>query len=55
MESSCKDKWDELRRKETLTPEEIVAQAKAVKERYGFNNFKLKGGVFSGEAEMKAI
>lgn len=55
VESSCKDKWDELRRKETLTPEEIVAQAKAVKERYGFNNFKLKGGVFSGEAEMKAI
>lgn len=49
VESSCKDKWDELRRKETLTPEEIVAQAKAVKERYGFNNFKLKGGVFRGK------
>lgn len=26
-----------------------------VKERYGFNNFKLKGGVFLGEVEMKVI
>ena len=49
VESDCKDKWEEVRRKETLTPEAVVEQAKALYERYGFKDFKLKGGVLKGE------
>lgn len=47
--------WYRLRRDEALTPESIVALAKATKEKYGFCDFKLKGGVLKGAEEMKAI
>jgi glucarate dehydratase len=47
--------WFDQRRKPALSPEAIVEQAQAAKEYYGFKDFKLKGGVFSGEDEMKAI
>lgn len=38
-----------------LTPGDILEQAHALNEKYGFRNFKLKGGVFRGEDEMAAI
>jgi glucarate dehydratase len=38
-----------------LTPQAIVRQAEAAYERYGFNDFKLKGGVLAGEAEVEAV
>jgi len=38
-----------------ITPEQIVEQACVLQDKYGFQNFKLKGGVFAGEEEMKAI
>jgi len=47
--------WFRLRNEEALTPEAIVRLAEATKERYGFNDFKLKGGVLSADAEMEAI
>lgn len=47
--------WYRLRREEAMTPEAIVALAKASKELYGFDDFKLKGGVFSGKGEMEAV
>ncbi len=47
--------WYRLRHEEALTPESIVALAKAVQKRYGFQDFKLKGGVLAGKEEMKAI
>ncbi|MBD3949105.1 glucarate dehydratase [Tuanshanicoccus lijuaniae] len=47
--------WESLRRTEMMDAEGIVRQARAVKEKYGFTNFKLKGGVFSAEEEMKAV
>lgn len=50
-----KDDWGKLRRKEAMTPESIVALAQAAYDRYGFKDFKLKGGVLAGEEEMKAI
>ncbi|MBN2666490.1 MAG: glucarate dehydratase, partial [Bacteroidales bacterium] len=53
--SDQKDEWLRLRREEALTPEVIVRLAKAAHERYGFNDFKLKGGVLNGYEEMKAI
>lgn len=55
VETDIQDDWDLVRRQKTLTPEEIVRQAKAAHERYGFNNFKLKGGVLRGEEEMEAV
>ena len=47
--------WFRLRNEEALTPEAVVRLAEAARERYGFNDFKLKGGVLSADAEMEAI
>ncbi len=51
----AKDDWLRLRHEEALTPQEIVQLAEAAHDRYGFNDFKLKGGVFSGEEEIAAV
>ena len=47
--------WYRLRHEETLTPEGIVALAKATHEKYGFVDFKLKGGVLTPWEEVKAV
>ena len=47
--------WFRLRHEQTLTPEAIVRQAEAAHEHYGFNDFKLKGGVLRGEEEIEAV
>ena len=47
--------WFALRRKPFMTADAIVQQAQAAKEYYGFKDFKLKGGVLSGEEEMLAV
>jgi glucarate dehydratase len=49
------DGWYALRREPALTPAAIVRLAEAAQERYGFQDFKLKGGVFSGAQEMEAV
>jgi glucarate dehydratase len=49
------DAWDMVRREEALTPESVVRLAEAAQARYGFKDFKLKGGVLSGKAEMEAV
>ena len=54
-EADADNAWFRLRNEEALTPEAIVRLAEATHERYGFNDFKLKGGVLSGEAEMEAV
>lgn len=54
-ESASPDPWFRLRRQEILTPERIVEEAEAVHEKYGFENFKLKGGVLRGSEEMEAV
>jgi glucarate dehydratase len=46
--------WFRVRNEPATTPEAIVRLAEAAHERYGFNDFKLKGGVFSGDEEMEA-
>jgi glucarate dehydratase len=38
-----------------LDPDQIVAQATAMIDRYGFESVKLKGGVFAPEEEIAAI
>ena len=47
--------WFRLRHEEALSPASIVRLAEAASEKYGFDDFKLKGGVLSGEEEMEAI
>lgn len=54
-EHDSSDAWFRLRREEMLNPERIVEQACVLQEKYGFRNFKLKGGVLKGEQEMDAI
>ncbi|MEV0643657.1 enolase C-terminal domain-like protein [Phytomonospora sp. NPDC050363] len=54
-ETDPADDWERLRREPALTPEAIVALAEAARDRYGFTDFKLKGGVFSGEEEAAAV
>ena len=49
------DDWHRLRHEEALTPEQIVALAEATQSRYGFQDFKLKGGVLAGQEEAKAV
>jgi len=49
------DAWTVLRDQEALTPEAIVRLAEATHARYGFEDFKLKGGVFAGAEEMRAV
>lgn len=47
--------WYRLRHEEAMTPEAIVALAKATYEKYGFEDFKLKGGVLEPEQELEAV
>jgi len=54
-EPDAADAWARLRHETALTPAAIVRLAEAARERYGFNDFKLKGGVLSGDAEVEAI
>jgi len=49
------DDWLRLRHEHALTPEAIVRLAEAAHARYGFNDFKLKGGVLAGGAECDAV
>lgn len=47
--------WDRIRREEALTPEAVVELGRAASEKYGFKDFKLKGGVLSGDEEVETI
>ncbi len=47
--------WYRLRHEEALTPETVVRLAEAAYEKYGFNDFKLKGGVLAGSEEAEAV
>jgi len=49
------DDWLRLRHERALSPEAIVRLAEAAHARYGFNDFKLKGGVLAGDAECDAV
>ncbi len=54
-EPDAKNDWFRLRHEEALTAEAVVRLAEAAHDRYGFNDFKLKGGVLAGEAEIEAV
>lgn len=52
---SGRDNWMRLRDEVALTPEAVVRLAEAAQARYGFQDFKLKGGVLRGEEEIEAV
>ncbi|HEV2578774.1 MAG TPA: enolase C-terminal domain-like protein [Acidobacteriaceae bacterium] len=54
-ESAEKDEWFRLRNEEALTNEAILHLAAAAQARYGFRDFKLKGGVFESAREMETV
>jgi glucarate dehydratase len=47
--------WFRLRHEPALTTEAVVRLARAAHAHYGFNDFKLKGGVLAGEREIEAV
>ena len=49
------DAWSRLRHEKAMTAGAIVRLAEAAHERYGFNDFKLKGGVLRGDDEVQAV
>ena len=49
------DAWFRVRHEEAMTPEAVVRLAEAARARYGFNDFKLKGGALRAEAEIEAV
>ena len=54
-ELTADEPWFRLRNEEALSPEAVVRLAEAAHARYGFRDFKLKGGVLAGDAEMEAV
>ena len=54
-EPDAADDWLRLRHEKALTPKAVVRLAEATHQRYGFQDFKLKGGVLRGEEEVEAI
>lgn len=47
--------WYRIRHEEAMTPDSIAHLAEAAYEKYGFNDFKLKGGVLDGFEEAEAV
>jgi glucarate dehydratase len=53
--ASGAEDWFRLRHEPALTVEGVVRLAEAAEAQYGFNDFKLKGGVMAGDEEMAAV
>jgi glucarate dehydratase len=54
-ESTSDDEWCRVRNAPALDAAGIVAQAEAARARYGFSDFKLKGGVLPGDEEVTVM
>lgn len=54
-EAAADNAWYQLRNETAMDAQAVVRQAEAAHARYGFNDFKLKGGVLRGEEEVEAI
>lgn len=54
-EPMARDGWMRLRDEAALTPNAVARLAEAAHETYGFNDFKLKGGVLAGAEEIAAV
>lgn len=54
-EPEAGDDWLRLRHEKALDADAVVRLAEAAQARYGFNDFKLKGGVLRGDEEVEVI
>ena len=54
-EPDAADDWCRIRHEKAMTPEAVVKLAEAAHARYGFLDFKLKGGVLRGDEEVDAV
>ncbi|WP_020205017.1 glucarate dehydratase [Cupriavidus sp. WS] len=54
-EPDADNAWFRLRNEAAMDAAGVVRLAEAAFDRYGFNDFKLKGGVLRGDEEMEAI
>lgn len=54
-EPDSDDAWLRLRHEEALTTDAVLRLAEAAHARYGFNDYKLKGGVLAGAQEMETV
>ena len=54
-EADSQVRWYRVRNEEAMDADAIVALAEAAHDLYGFEDFKLKGGVLSGVEEMRAV
>ncbi len=54
-DETATDPWLRVRHEEALTPEAVVRLAEAAWQRYGFADFKLKGGVLPAAEEAAAV
>ncbi len=54
-EPDAKSDWFRLRHEEALTTPAIVRLAEAAYAHYGFEDFKLKGGVLPGDEEIETV
>ncbi len=55
QEPDADNDWCRLRHEPALDAQAIVRLAEAAQARYGFQDFKLKGGVLAGESEVEAV
>jgi glucarate dehydratase len=54
-EPGADNDWFGLRHEPAMDARAIVRLAEAARERYGFDDFKLKGGVLAGDDEVDAV
>src|SRR3982751_1089500 len=54
-EPDADNDWFRVRHEKAMTAEAVVHLAEAAHAKYGFKDFKLKGGVLSGDAEIEAV
>jgi len=54
-EPDADNDWFRVRHEQAMTADAVVRLAEAAHARYGFKDFKLKGGVLSGDEEIEAV
>jgi glucarate dehydratase len=54
-EPDAENDWFRVRHEKAMTADAVVRLAEAAHARYGFKDFKLKGGVLSGDEEIEAV
>ncbi|WP_448724751.1 glucarate dehydratase [Pseudomonas farris] len=54
-EPDADNAWFRVRHEKAMSADAVVRLAEAAHARYGFKDFKLKGGVLSGDEEIEAV